>query len=198
MVTKIDSKNYTLEEYLELDQNSDERLEYWHGEVFSMSGVGRNHARIEVNLTTRLTILLAGQRCEVFPANMRIRVPSLPPYRYADLSALFGEAQFEKIGGVDVLVNPSMIIEVLSETTEAYDRGEKFTHYKGIPSFGEYLLVAQNRPHITHLTRQPGGAWVYNEYNDPAATLELITLSCELKMTEVYENIAFTPDARLL
>src|SRR2546421_622080 len=154
MVARIDAKHYTLEEYLELDRNSEERLEYWYGEIFCMSGVGRNHARIEVNLTTQLNLRLAKSGCEVFPANMRIKVPSALPYRYGDLSVLCGEAQFEEIGGVDALTNPSLIIEVLSESTEAYDRGDKFTHYKSISSFNEYLLVAQHRPHVTQFFRQ--------------------------------------------
>src|SRR5437868_8662405 len=166
MVARIDAKQYTLEEYLELDRNSEERLEYWHGEIFCMSGVGRNHARIEVNLTTRLNLLLAGRRCEVFPANMRIKVPSMQPYRYGDLSALCGEAQFEEIGGVDALTNPSLIVEVLSESTEAYDRGEKFTHYKSIPSFCEYLLIAQHRPHISQFIKQTDDSWLQREFND--------------------------------
>ena len=159
-----------------------------------MSGVGRNHARIEVNLTTRLNLLLAGRRCEVFPANMRIKVPSMQPYRYGDLSALCGEAQFEEIGGVDALTNPSLIVEILSESTEAYDRGEKFTHYKSISSFSEYLLVAQNHPHITHLVKQPDGSWIYNEYNDLSAVVKLTSFNCELPMSEIYENISFASE----
>src|SRR5205807_9084834 len=146
--------------------NSEERLEYWSGEIFCMSGVGRNHARIEVNLTTQLSLRLAGRGCEIFPANMRIKVPNAPPYRYADLSALCGEAQFEEIGGVDALVNPQLIVEVLSPSTEAYDRGDKFTHYKSIPTLSEYLLVAQHRPHVTHLYKQSDGTWIHSEAND--------------------------------
>jgi Uma2 family endonuclease len=194
MVARVDARHYTLEEYLELDRNSEERLEYWSGEIFCMRGVGRNHARIEVNLTTQLTLRLAGRGCEVFPANMRIKVPSMPPYRYGDLSALCGEAQFEEIGGVDALTNPSLIIEVLSESTEAYDRGDKFTHYKSISSFSEYLLIAQHRPHITHLVKRADGSWIYNEYNDLAAVVRIETLNCELPVSEVYENVSFASD----
>src|SRR2546421_6713201 len=176
MVARIDAKHYTLEEYLELDRNSEERLEYWSGEIFCMSGVGRNHARIEVNLTTQLTLRLAGRGCEVFPANMRIKVPSMPPYRYGDLSALCGEAQFEKIGGLDALTNPSLIIEVLSESTEAYDRGDKFSFYKSIPDFSEYLLIAQHRPHITQFVKSDDGSWIYREFNSLDDVVKLASL----------------------
>src|SRR3989440_7485426 len=145
---------YTLEEYFELERKSEERYEYWDGEVFCMSGVSPEHDQIESNLNFHLRAKLTGRNCRVFLANMRIKVPSAPPYRYADLSALCGEAQFEEIGGVRAVTNPTLMIEVLSSSTEAYDRGDKFTHYKSISSFNEYLLVAQHRPHVTQFFRQ--------------------------------------------
>src|SRR5215475_10369250 len=117
---------YTLEEYLELDKNSDERLEYWDGEIFSMAGVSEEHNQIEVNMATFLNLRLSVKGCRLFLANMRIKALTMPPYRYGDLSALCGKAVFEKIEGVDVLTNPTLIIEVLSPSTEAYDRGDKF------------------------------------------------------------------------
>ena len=125
---------YTLEEYLEMDRKSEARLEYWNGDVFDRSGVSKEHARIEINLARYLGTRMAQRGCLVFPANMRIKVPGAPPYRYGDLSGLCGEAHYEQIDGVDVLTNPSLIIEVLSDSTEAYDRGDKFTYYKSIPS----------------------------------------------------------------
>ena len=185
---------YTLEEYFELERKSEERYEYWDGEVFSMSGVSPEHAQLEVNFISRLNSRLAGKGCRVFPANIRIKVPSAPPYRYADVSALCGEAKFEEIGGIRAVTNPTLIIEVLSSSTEAYDRGKKFTHYKSIPSFSEYLLVDQNRPHITHLVKQPDGSWIYNEYNDLSAVVKLTSFNCELPMSEIYENISFASD----
>ena len=184
-------RRYTLEEYFELERKSEERFEFWDGEVFCMSGVSEEHAEIETNLITSLKPRLRARGCRVFPANVRIKVPSAPPYRYADMSALCGEAKFEEIGGVDALINPSLIVEVLSPSTEGYDRGDKFTHYKSVPSFNEYLLVAQHRPHVTHLVRRDDGAWVHNEYNDLEATPRLSSLDCELSMREVYENVSF-------
>src|SRR5947209_3146010 len=185
---------YTLEEYFELERKSEERYEYWDGEVFSMSGVSPEHAQLEVNFISRLNSRLAGKGCRVFPANIRIKVPSAPPYRYADVSALCGEAQFEEIGGIRAVTNPTLIIEILSSSTEAYDRGDKFTHYQSIPSFREYLLVAQHRPHVTHLVKQADGSWIYNEYNDLSAVVKLTSFNCELPMSEIYENISFASD----
>ena len=184
-------RKYTLEEYFTLELSSNERYEYWNGAVFCMSGVSENHALIETNLITLLNNKLRGRGCRVFPANMRIKVPSLPPYRYADLSALCGTPIFEKIGGVDVLINPTLIVEVLSDSTEAYDRGDKFTHYKSIPNFREYLLVAQHRSHITQYVKQDDGSWRYGEVNEMSARLHLPSVDCLLQLHEVYQDVTF-------
>ena len=184
-------RRYTLEEYFELERKSEERFEFWDGEVFCMSGGSRAHDRILINFIVHLSAKLRARTCRVFSSDMRIKVPSAPPYRYADISALCGEAKFEQIGGVDALTNPALIVEVLSPSTEGYDRGDKFTRYKSVPSFSEYLPVAQHRPHVTHLVRQDDGVWIHNEYNDFEATLKLSSLDCELTMREVYENVSF-------
>jgi Uma2 family endonuclease len=185
---------YTLEEYFKLERKSEERFEYWDGEIFCMSGVSPEHDQIESNLNFHLRTKLSGRSCRVFLANMRIKVPSAPPYRYADVSALCGEAKFEEIGGIRAVTNPTLIIEVLSPSTEAYDRGEKFTHYQSIPSFREYLLVAQHRPYITHLIKQEDGSWIYKEHNNPADVVNLTSMNCELNMNEIYENVSFSSD----
>ena len=182
---------YTLEEYLELERTSEERFEFWNGEVFCMSGASPEHERILRNMLVYLTLKIGGRGCEAFTSNIRIKVPTAPPYRYADLSALCGEAQFEEIGGVDALVNPQLIVEVLSPSTEAYDRGDKFTHYKSIPTLSEYLLVAQHRPHVTHLYKQADGTWIHAEANDLAATVELVSLDCALPLNEIYRGVSF-------
>jgi Uma2 family endonuclease len=188
-------QRYTLEEYLELDRNSEARLEYWDGEVFDMSGVSEEHADIEGNVYFQLRLQLRGRPCRLFQANMRIKVPSMPPYRYGDLSALCGQAKFEEIGGVDVLTNPQLIIEVLSASTADYDRGDKFSHYKSIPSFCEYLLIAQHRPHITQFIKEGENRWVQHEFNHQDDVLKLVSLDCELALCDVYENIEFAPAA---
>lgn len=183
-------RKYTLEEYFDLELSTNERFEYWNGDVYSMSGVSEQHAQIEGNIYLALRLALQGRPCRVFPANMRIKVPSLPPYRYADLSVAGGKPLFEKIGGVDALTNPTLIIEVLSDSTEAYDRRDKFTHYKSISSLGEYLLVAQHRAHITHYAKNKDGSWSYSEVNDLFASVHLLSLDCVLELTSVYEGVS--------
>jgi Uma2 family endonuclease len=184
-------RKYTLEEYFELELSTNERFEYWNGDVYSMSGVSENHAQIETDSVTLLSNNLRERPCRVFPANMRIKVPSIPPYRYGDVSALCGQPIFEKIGGVDALTNPVLIIEVLSDSTEAYDRGDKFTHYKSIPNLREYLLIAQHRPHITQYVKQEDGSWSYREVNDLSASLHLPSVDCVLDLSEVYRDVIF-------
>ncbi|HKQ52363.1 MAG TPA: Uma2 family endonuclease [Pyrinomonadaceae bacterium] len=180
---------YTLEEYFELELASEERYEYFNGEVFCMSGVSPNHAQIESNLNLVLRLALPG--CRVFPANIRIKVPAAPPYRYPDLAVVCEKPNYEKIGGIEALTNPILLVEVLSPSTEAYDRGDKFTYYKSIQSFQEYLLVAQHRPHITHYVRQEGGKWDYEETNELPSSLNLPTLGCTLALSEVYRDVDF-------
>lgn len=187
-------RKYTLEEYFELELSSEERYEYWNGEVFCMSGVTEQHAQVETQFIVSLSNKLRGRPGGVFPANMRIKVPSLPPYRYADVSVVCGQPVFEKIGGVDALTNPTLIIEVLSESTEAYDRGDKFTHYKSISSLREYLMAAQHRPHITQYVKQEDGSWSYCEINDLSASLNVPSVDSVLRLNEVYEGVTFPAD----
>lgn len=182
---------YTLEEYLELERTSEERFEFWDGEIFCMSGVSDEHDAIEGNIYSFLRSRIGERGCRVFLANMRIKVPSAPPYRYADLSVVCGKFELEEIGGVDTLINPQLIVEVLSPSTEAYDRGDKFSHYKSIATLREYLLVAQHRPHVTRLFKQEDGAWVHTEANELEATLTLGSLGCELPLTEIYAGVSF-------
>lgn len=182
---------YTLEEYLALESAANERYEYREGEIFCMSGAGKNHDQIESNLNLVFRQAFRGRECRAFLANMRIKVPSLPPYRYADSSALCGSPVFEQIGGVDVLTNPALVVEVLSSSTEAYDRGDKFTHYKSIPSFREYLLIAQHRPHITHYSRMDDGCWNYYEVNELSAGVLLVSVDCGFELSEIYQEVEF-------
>ena len=185
---------YTLEEYFELELASEERYEYFNGEVFCMSGVSPNHAQIESNLITALNNELRKRGCRVFPANIRIKVPAAPPYRYPDLAVVCEKPIYEEIGGIEALTNPVLLVEVLSPSAEAYDRGDKFTYYKSIPSFREYLLVAQHRPHITHYVKQSDDKWDYAETNDLTAGLYLPSVDCTLTLGEVYSDVEFGQD----
>jgi Uma2 family endonuclease len=182
---------YTLEEYLALERESDERLEFWDGEIFAMSGGTLAHERVMRNTDRSLEVNLAGKGCEVFGCDMQIKVPSAPPYRYADGSVVCGKVEVERFNGTDLLLNPILIYEVLSPSTEAYDRGDKFTHYKSIASLREYLLIAQHRPHITHFVKQEDGTWSYSEVNGLESSIFLPSLNITLKLSDIYQLVEF-------
>ena len=188
---RIADRRYTLEEYFAIERASEVRYEYWQGEIFAMSGASPAHAQIQINLITLLRSQLRGRPCRLFSSDMRLKVPSRPPYRYPDLSALCGEPGFELIGGLEVLTNPTLIVDILSPTTEAFDRGDKFTHYKSIPSFSEYLLIAQHRPHVGQYIKQNGAVWSYQEFNDLTATLCVSALDCTLGLAELFQDVVF-------
>lgn len=182
---------YTLEDYFELEKSSEEKFEFWDGNVWSMSGASYAHNSIVRNLNTEIDLQLREKGCMVLPSDMRIKVPEYPPYRYPDLTALCGDPQIEKLGGIDTLVNPQLIVEVLSDTTEAFDRGDKFSYYKSIPSFSEYLLVAQHRPHISQFVKHGDGFWINLECNDLSDSVELRSVGCKLTLSTIYRGLTF-------
>jgi Uma2 family endonuclease len=184
-------KRHTLEEYLALERESDERLEFWNGQIFAMSGGTLNHERVMGNAFDSFRAQLRGTECSVFGSNMQIKVPSALPYRYADGSVVCGKVEVERFNGVNLLLNPGLIHEVLSPSTEAYDRGDKFTHYKSIPSLREYLLIAQHRPHVTHYVKQDDSSWRYAEINGLDGSVDLPSLGITLKLSDIYQDVEF-------
>lgn len=182
---------YTLEQYLELDHNSEEKIEFWDGHIFTLAGASANHNLIQSNMNFALRLKLRGRKCRVYPSDMRVKVPAYPPYRYPDLSALCGKAVIETLGKQELLVNPQLIVEVSSDTTSAFDRSDKFTYYKSIESFTEYILIAQHRPHVAQFVKQSDNSWLQHEFNDVNDNFYLASLECELNLTEVYQDVEF-------
>jgi Uma2 family endonuclease len=182
---------YSLEDYFELEKSTNEKFEFWDGNVWSMSGASFDHNLIVRNLNTEVDLQLREKGCYAFPSDLRIKVPAYPPYRYPDLTALCGKPEIEKIGGIDVLVNPQLIVEVLSDLTEAFDRGDKFSYYKSIESFSEYLLIAQHRPHVSQFIKHGDGFWMQLEFNDLSGVIKLKSVPCELSLKAIYRDISF-------
>jgi len=199
MVTAIRDQKYTFEEYLELERSSEERYEYWDGQVWAMAGANSNHERIVSNGIFHLRTLL-GRSCTVFGSNMKVIVTDYPPYRYPDVTAFCGKAIIEKIGGMEALTNPQLIIEILSPSTEAFDRRHKFTYYKSIPSFTEYLLIATDQPNITHYSKQDGD-WSLAEAEGMDGSLVIPTFNVTMLLSEIYLDVEFLdaqPDLSLV
>lgn len=181
---------FSLDEYFALDRASDARFEYWDGDIICVNGGSREHSEICGNVIYRLGQRLRGGPCTVFTVGATVLTPTLPPYRYPDASVACGELQFRHIRGVDALVNPVLIVEVLTPTSAARDHGEKFAAYQAIETFSEYLLVAQDAPRVAHYRRTEGG-WERRDVNGLDASVALESVGCELKMADVYEAVTF-------
>ena len=181
---------YTLAEYFALEQTGDARYEYWDGDIICMSGGSEQLVRIAGNVYFSLRGALTGRKCEAFTSDLAIRTSALPPYRYPDVSVACGEAVFEKIGGIAVLTNPTLIVEVLSPESERQDRKEKRLAYQAIPHCTEYLLIAQDSPHITQFVRQ-SDTWKRSDYGDLLTSLVLPSVECVLNLRDVYVGVEF-------
>jgi Uma2 family endonuclease len=177
------------EEYLGIERKSEIRSEYLNGEMFAMVGASREHNLIVANLTREITQQLKGKPCELYPTDMRVRIPATGLYTYPNVVVVCGEPLFED-EHVDTLLNPTLIIEVLSESTESYDRGKKFSHYQTVSALVEYLLVAQDEYRIEQFVKQPDGHWLYSDARSPEGSLELASIQCVLALKEVYDRVA--------
>lgn len=197
-MTALPKRKYSLQEYFEIERNSEERFEYWDGNIRSMAGASPAHERIVVNIGAHLRELLRGRGCSVFGSNLKVKVPVYPPYRYPDLSVYCGEGIFETMDGLEVLTNPQMLVEILSPSTEAFDRSDKFSYYKSIPSFTEYLLIAANRPFVTQFIKQNENEWIQREANGLDGKLFLPAFEVEILLSEVYLDVEFPPEERNL
>jgi Uma2 family endonuclease len=181
--------HFSPEEYLAFERQSDSRNEYLDGQIFAMTGASRRHNRIVLNVAFSFDTQLKGNKgCEVFANDMRVRVPVDNMYTYPDVVVTCGEPRFED-GEVDTLLNPLLIAEVLSKSTESYDRGNKFASYRTLPSFTEYLIVAQDRVHVEHSVRQPNGGWLLTETDDLQSSLALPSTGCTLLLADVYDRV---------
>ena len=177
----------TAAEYLALERKAEIRSEYIAGRMYAMSGGSRQHILIEVNLAREISSQLRGRDCETYSSNMRVKVSPTGMYTYPDITVMCGEANFDD-GFVDTLVNPTVIIEVLSDSTEAYDRGEKFAQYRRLESLREYVLVSQKKMRVEHYRRE-GEEWVLSEVSDPAGTLHLPAIDCHIPVAAIYEKV---------
>ena len=190
-MSTLPKKLYTLEEYIELEKSSEERYEYFNGEVFAMAGGGMEHLRITKNINRHLENKLEGKPCESFPFEMRVKVPAAPPYRYPDVVVVCGEPITENFQGLPRLINPRLIVEVLSPTTKDYDKDGKFLAYQTIESFQEYLLVAQDTPHVTRYVRQLDNQWLRADIIGLESSVELKSLDVTLALGEIYQAVTF-------
>ena len=180
----------TVTDYLALERQAETKSEYLNGQIYAMSGASEEHNTIVFNLARRIGNQLDKKPCRGYVNDMRVKVSPTGLYTYPDVVVVCGEPRFED-QHVDTLLNPTVIIEVLSDSTESYDRGEKFAHYRALPSLSDYLLVAQDQPRIEHYQRQPDGRWLYSATDGLDAQVEITPIGCVLPLAEVYERVDF-------
>jgi len=178
----------SIEEYLALERRSETKSEYLSGKISGMTGASRSHNRVVLNLGIALDEQLKNRGCEIFVSEMRVWVPSANLFTYPDVVVSCGNPQFTD-EGADTLLNPTLIIEVLSPSTESYDRGRKFASYRTLPSFVEYLLLAQDRVCAERFVRQQNGDWLLTAVNHLEDVLDLPSIGCALAMRDAYDRV---------
>jgi Uma2 family endonuclease len=184
----------TPEQYLEIERKAEFKSEYYQGEMFAMAGAGWTHNRLVANLIATLHQQLRSRPCQILPSDMRVQVEATGMYTYPDVIVVCGEPQFldEKR---DTLLNPSLIVEVLSPSTEIYDRIRKFEYYCSVESVSEYLLVSSERVRAELYTRQPEGRWLLIAAHRMEDSLDLQSVGVHLALADVYEKVDLAPPA---
>ncbi len=183
-------QRFTPEQYLALERQAETKSEYVNGEIFAMAGASEEHNTIAFNLGGLLYPRLRARGCRGYIGDMRLKVSATGLYTYPDVMIVCGERQIDS-SSFDTLLNPTTIIEILSPTSEAYDRGAKFGHYRRIDSLREYLLVAQDQPHVERFVRQGAGEWLLSEATGLDNTIPLASIDASLSLAAIYEGVAF-------
>ncbi|HEY9798906.1 MAG TPA: Uma2 family endonuclease [Leptolyngbyaceae cyanobacterium] len=194
MIVQTSPRLYSIEEYLEHEETAECRSEYRDGEIIPMTGGSINHNRIIRNLSRLLELGLQEQPYEVFLSDLRLWIPRYREYTYPDILIIQGEAIFQERRS-DTVINPSIIFEVLSKSTSSRDRGDKFTYYRSIPEFQEYILIDQYQIHIEQFSKTPEGNWLFKESDDEAGILTLVSANCQIAHRQIYERINFENQA---
>lgn len=180
----------TAEEYLAKERAAEYKSEYYQGEMFALAGATEKHNLVTLNIAATLHLAVKNMPCKVYSSDMRVKVEVAGLYTYPDVVALCSTAEFDDAHG-DTLLNPELIVEVLSVSTEAYDRGKKFEYYRSIPSLREYVLVAQDRVHVDVFTRSEEGRWVLSEASGRQGHIGLASLGYTLLLADVYSKVEF-------
>ena len=188
-MTALEKRRYTEEEYLELERDSDIKHEFYGGELFAMAGASEAHILICTNVTYRLAGQLLERPCRVYGSDMRVKVEATRLQTYPDLSALCEPSEFTTLSRI-TLLNPSLIVEVLSKSTQAYDKDEKFRQYRMIPSLLEYVMISQHEVYVEHYLRQGEGEWLARFYSKLENTFKLESTLCTLELGQIYWKVA--------
>ena len=182
------------EEYLEAEARAEFKSEYYEGEVFAMVGASEAHSTLVVNITASFVSQLKGKPCRAYSNDTKVQPGTADKYFYPYLSIVCGQPEFRDTAKT-ILLNPRVIVEVLSPSTETFDRDQKFAAYARLPSLTDYLLVAQDHPRIEHFAREDG-RWIYTQAAGIEAVLDMLSIECRLPLGDVYDRVEFQPITR--
>jgi Uma2 family endonuclease len=178
----------TAEEYLARERAAENKSEYYDGEIFAMAGAREPHNLVSGNIFAKLHTQLEHRPCRAYTNDMRLKVSPSGLYTYPDVMVVCGEAQFDD-EEFDTLLNPTLIVEVLSQSTEGRDRGAKFEHYSKLSSLQEYLLVAQDRLRLELFTKESKGRWILAVFENPEDVVKLASIDCVLALKDIYTKV---------
>ncbi len=181
---------YSLEDYFALEERGEGKHEYFRGEIFAMTGGTERHNLITGNVIGELRNQLRGKGCKVYPSDLRVKIEATGLYTYPDTLVICGPVQFEGTRR-DSVTNPVLIAEVLSPSTEGYDRGRKFQQYREIPSLRAYLLIAQDAMRVEYYARQNGQEWRFTDYITPEARIHLEAVDATVTLADIYDQVQF-------
>ncbi|HLM61477.1 MAG TPA: Uma2 family endonuclease [Pyrinomonadaceae bacterium] len=185
-------KTYTSsEDYLALERESLEKHEYFDGEIFAMAGTSEEHAAISSNINASLNFQLKKRPCKSYQSDLRVHIPATGLYTYPDVMVVCGKPELLEDAYLDALLNPVLIVEVLSPSTADYDKGTKFDHYRTIESLREYVLVWQDKKRVARYTKQDNGSWVLSDFIGEEAEILLSSIDCRLTMEDIYDKVDF-------
>ncbi|MBD2596664.1 Uma2 family endonuclease [Nostoc spongiaeforme FACHB-130] len=190
MVVQTPPRQYSTEEYLAHEEAAEYRSEYSDGEIIPMTGGSLNHNQIIINLVLALSPSLKQQNYNVYANDLRLWIPRYQAYTYPDVLIIKDEAIFQE-KRKDTVLNPCIIFEVLSKSTSSRDRGDKFTYYRSIPEFQEYILIDQYQFHVEQFSKTPDGNWLFRESDDEDGVLTLVAANCQIPHRQIYERVNF-------
>jgi Uma2 family endonuclease len=188
-MSAIPKKKLTEAEYLSLERTADFKSEFFNGEMFAMAGASREHNELKDNMIGEIFSRLKGGPCRTYSSDQRVKVSRTGLYTYPDLLIVCGTPEFEFDKDVDTLLNPQVIFEILSESTESYDRGAKFQQYWQVPSLREYVLVSQDKMLMERFVRQPDDSWLLTTFDDAAGDFTLATISVRVPLVDIYRGV---------
>ena len=191
MFGQAQQRYLNVEDYFEAELVAEARSEYCNGQAFAMAGASEPHEDVAANLVMTLRQQTRGRACKAYGSGLKLWIPTKKSSRYPDVSVVCGQIEFYQAERPEAILNPTVIIEVLSPSTEATDRGAKAEEYRSLPSLQEYLFVAQDRYHVEHYVRHGAQQWLMTEYNELDAIIRLASVECQLALADVYYQLVF-------